>query len=112
MNFRTLSKERTIHLMILSSMVLAMGVTSFYFDNEVGNPVISVISQILLSPLYLMEELAGLFSSMRILGDPFLMFLSLWVIYLLPALRMHPFLMIRDHKTSDLKSWYNSRLTK
>lgn len=112
MNFRTLSKERTIHLMILSSMVLALGVTSFYFDNEVGNPVISVISQILLSPLYMMEELAGLFSSFHILGNPFLMFLFLWAVYLFPALRLHPLLMIRDHKTSDLKAWYNSRLTK
>ena len=112
MNFRTLSKERTIHLMILSSMVLAMGVTSFYFDNEVGNPVISAISQLLLSPLYLIQELAALFSSFRILGNPVLMFVLLWVVYLFPALRMHPFLMIRDHKTSDLKAWYNSRLSK
>ncbi|MBK8415315.1 MAG: hypothetical protein IPL22_13015 [Bacteroidetes bacterium] len=112
MNFRTLNREATLHLMIVSSMVLAWGVTSFYFDSKVNNEVLSIISGLLLSPVYLFDNILNMLSDIRIIGDPFKMFMLLWVIYLFPAMRLCPLLIVRDHHSTDLKNWYESRFSK
>ncbi|MBL7914195.1 MAG: hypothetical protein JNL49_04045 [Bacteroidia bacterium] len=112
MNFRTLNREATLHLMIVSSMVLAWGVTSFYFDSKVNNEVLSIISGLLLSPVYFFDNIFSMLSDIKIIGDPFRMFLLLWFIYLFPAMRLRPLLIVRDHPSSELKNWYKSRYSK
>ena len=112
MNFRTLNREATLHLMIISSMVLAWGVTSFYFDSKVNNEVLSIISGLLLSPVYFFDNIFSMLSDIKIIGDPFRMFLLLWFIYLFPAMRLRPLLIVRDHPSAELKNWYKSRISK
>ena len=50
MNIRTLTKEDTIHLVNISCMVLAWGVTCFYFDASASNSVVASLGDSLLAP--------------------------------------------------------------
>jgi hypothetical protein len=67
------------------------------------------MGQILLSPVYFVNSILNLYTNLDVSGNPFIMFLVLWISYAIPALWLAPMLMVRNHHIADLKDWYNSR---
>ncbi len=109
MNLRTLNKENSIHMLVLGSMLLSWGVTSFYFERLVPNEVVESLCNFLLMPVSLIDNILSFFTKANISGNPLGMFFALWITYMLPAFRLYPVFMIKNHQVSDLKSWYQSR---
>jgi len=96
-------------MLIMGSMILSWGVTSYYFDRLVPNEVIENLCNLLLLPVSLIDNLLSFFTTVNISGNPVGMFIALWITYLLAAFRLYPIFMVKNHQVSDLKSWYQSR---
>lgn len=109
MKLRTLNKENSIHMFVLGSMILAWGMTNYYFDRLVPNEVIENLCNLLLMPVNMIDNLLSFFTTVSISGNPLGMFVALWITYMIPAFRLYPIFMVKNHQVSDLKSWYQSR---
>ena len=112
MNVKTLDKEHAIHVLNLVSMVMAFGVTSYFFDTIVTSHVMETIGDLLMTPVLLADRLASLFSIAPVSGNFLLMFFILWFSYAIPMRKLHPFLMIKNHRTEDLQTWYLEKNTR
>ncbi|HEX5003060.1 MAG TPA: hypothetical protein VFW78_11245 [Bacteroidia bacterium] len=91
-------------------MVLALGVTGYYFDGPASAHIPNFISRLLLFPLHLIESAGDAPFITLITGNPTAMFLTLWMIYSLITVWMSPLLMIRHHTPEELRKWYSARL--
>lgn len=109
MNIRTLSKEDTIHLINLSCMVLAWGVTCFYFDASAPTKAVASMGDALLSPFRFAEMFSHNFFNVPILKNPLVVFTVLWISYFLIGMHLSNFLMVKNHDARELKSWYFTR---
>jgi len=109
--FRTYSKETLVHFFCTASMVLALGVTGYYFDGPSSAHIPNFISRMLLFPLQLIINSGDAPFSGLITGNPTAMFLTLWTIYSLITVWMSPLLMVRNHSPEELRKWYSARLS-
>jgi len=109
MNLKTLNKENAIHVLNLVSMVMAFGVTSYFFDTNVTNSTIQMICNLLITPVHVADKLVTLLGSNAISGNFLFMFFILWISYAIPMSRLYPFLMVRNHNEEDLHAWYLSK---
>ena len=109
MNLKTLDKHDAVHLLNILSMVMAWGVTCYFFEAIVPNHAIAVIGNVLMSPVYFTDILLNSFSNYSILGNFNLMFFVLWLSYAAPITVCYPYFMVRNHDVAELKEWYLSR---
>ena len=106
MNLKTLNKENAIHVLNLVSMVMAFGVTSYFFDTLVTNSTVKMLGNFLITPVQIADKVFTLLGTNAISGNFLIMFLILWISYAIPMSRLYPFLMVRNHNAEDLHSWY------
>lgn len=109
MNLKTLDKSNAVHVLNIMSMVMAWGVTSYFFDSMVPNNPVEKIGTLLMLPLYFTDMVLSFFSNYSVLGNFNLMFFILWFFYALPITIYYPILMVKNHEETDLKDWYISK---
>ncbi len=112
MNLKTLDKEHAIHVLNLVSMVMAFGVTCYFFDTIVTNHMMKLIGDLLITPVFMADRILGIFGMAPVSGNFLIMFFILWFSYALPMRRLHPFLMVKNHRPEDLHAWYLDRNTR
>ncbi len=110
MNLRILSKEHSIHIVIIGCMIMSWGVTCNYYESWVPNDTIRDITNFLLYPVKLTDLLLGLFFHTSISGNPLSIFFLLWMTYCIPAIKLYPIFMVQNHAVSDLRNWYNAKM--
>jgi hypothetical protein len=90
-------------------MVLAIGVTGYYYNGPGSARIPELISSMLLFPLQLMQTYSpGSFGAF-IANNPSVIFIILWISYCVVAIWLTPLLLVRSHTEEDLRKWYNSR---
>jgi len=109
MNIRTLSKEDTIHVVNLSCMVIAWGLSSFYFDAAAPNKAVIALADALLSPFLFADWLSVTFLHYSLSGNFLAVFVVIWITYFLLGIKLSNLLMVKDHKETELKNWYFAR---
>ncbi len=111
MNYKTLDKKDAINVLNTLSIIMAWGVTCYFFDSVVTNNAVEMISDLLLSPVYVADSIFQSFSDFSVSGNFNLMFIVLWLSYAAPLSVFYPVLMIRNHEANELKEWYLSQKT-
>ena len=111
MNVKTFDKNQAVHVLNVFSMVLALGVTRYFFDSVVSSHIMFVIGNILMTPVYLADIILNTFTGYTVSGNFNLMFMVLWVSYALPLTACYPLLMVTDHDVEALRKWYSSKGT-
>ncbi|MDQ3049663.1 MAG: hypothetical protein M3Q95_02125 [Bacteroidota bacterium] len=109
MNLKTLDKKDAVHVLNMMSMIMAWGVTGYFFEAVITTHSVELLSDFLMSPIYFVDSMLFSFTGFTVSGNFNLMFILLWISYALPVTALYPFLMIRHHDEKDLKTWYLSR---
>ena len=112
MNYKTLDRYHAIHVLNLICIVMALGVTCYFFDTMVTNKVVASIGNLLMTPVTMADKLLGVIAHTSISGNFSLMFIVLWISYAVPVTQLYPFLMVQKHDADDLHDWYFSRSIK
>ncbi len=108
MNFRTLSKSDTFHVVNLGSLLLSWAVTGYFFSGPLQARSEALLGSLLLTPLKLVNELL-LLTGLAPMNHPVMIFIFLWFCYLITTRKFSVLLMVTDHAADDLKKWYYSR---
>jgi hypothetical protein len=90
-------------------MILAMGVTGFYFNAPGTSHVPQILSIALLFPINLVQIYGGKEILSLVIKNPSMMFLMLWISYSVIAVWLAPLLMVRNHTAEELHKWYKGR---
>ena len=107
--FRTYSKEILVHIIAIGCMVLALGVTGYYFGGAGSTHVPELLSGILLFPLSVLQMYTGCTFETLITHNPTVFFLMLWISYSAVAVWMAPLLLVKAHSEEELHKWYKGR---
>jgi|SRR5688572_13980339 len=109
MTIKTLNRKDAVHILNMVSIVMAWGVTSYFFDSVVNSSTVRVLGEILMTPVVFTDKFLSLYTHISVSGNFTLMFLVLWISYALPLTKCYPFLIVKSHNAEELHSWYLSR---
>jgi len=109
MNLKTLDKKDAVHVLNILSIILALGVTSYFFDAFATNNTVRLIGNWLMTPIYFADVLSTTLFNYSISGNFNLMFIILWLSYVAPFTALYPILMVKSHEVSELQEWYHTK---
>jgi hypothetical protein len=93
----------------LGCVILAIGVTGYYFDSLAANKAILSIGNLLLTPVYLSDYFLSPVLGFQFIGSHIKMFLVLWITFFLSAFHLSHLLVLTNHNASELKNWYHKK---
>lgn len=109
MNLKTLDKKDAINVLNTLSIIMAWGLTCYFFDSVVTSNAVEMLGDILLSPVYITDNILSSFTDFSVSGNFNLMFIVLWLSYAGPLTLCYPVFMVRNHEASELRKWYLSK---
>ena len=109
MTIKTLDRKHAIHILNLVSIVMAWGVTCYFFDSVVNSSTVRILGELLMTPVTFTDKFLSLYTHVSVSGNFTLMFLVLWISYALPLTKFYPLLMVKCPDAEELHSWYVSK---